>query len=52
MQTSANFVKSSHLNFPHFLYPQNYSGLFVGLVSTFIICRSTNLLLCFVYLRA
>jgi len=52
MQTTEIFVKCSHLNFPPFLCPHNYSALFVGRTSTFIICRPTKLLLWFAYLRA
>jgi len=47
-----NFVMRSRLNLPHFLYPQNHSAVFFGRASTFIICCSTNLLLCFAYLPA
>jgi len=42
MQTAQNFVKCSHLKFISFLCPQNWSGLFVGRTSSFIICHPTS----------
>jgi len=41
------FVKCSHLKWPALLCPQNFSALFVGRASTFVICFPTTLLLWF-----